>query len=911
MTSKKSIFKRVCSCLLAMSFIAAPVFAEETKSDNKALLQVEFLEALGVYDSDSTMMTETEDYLTRENLAVILGGFFGIEPSAPVGAVNETGFLDIEPDHWAAERIKAVADRKIMSGFSDGYFRPDSNATFEQAAKTLVVLAGHDISADISGGWSTGYMSVANELGITDGVSLGLTEPIRKGQFTQMVVNLLDAELLQVRFSTDGKIYYENTNKIFMNEILGIYVQKGIMTANDQTSLLGKNPAKEGYITVDGVSIKADSSYIDYLGHDVRAYYKYDKDDNDNELLWIEEGKKNSILEIKDEDILNPNSDGYFEYEEGNNINRVRIADILSLSVIYNGKLRNFASYQDLAPENGTVKLIDAQKDGVFETALVWNYYDYVVESVSMVDDEITIVDRRNDVAVLSISLADNYSLDITKDGSQVELSAITSGSTISVAVDNFTQDKINTVKTLGAPIELDSAYVKIICSNDTVEGALKSFNKKGYTIDSQVYNFNPYFDPDAEQVFMGVGLTAYLNYNREIVYIELSDGWNYGFVKKVAWLEEEEVAFIKIFTSNEEFIEYRVDKIRIDGETRKRDQIVEDLNESGKYYQNQTSFSAANRADCHQMIKYFLKNEKLIEIDTLIMNEATEDKDKNFRLTVYKDSDAETDTTSGNAKIVGDGMYVFPSTAKYFIIPTDMAREDEFTVHNIAVGRKNRAPKLLFDGDDMNIVPLAVERGVAATQVDYRSYNDVNMIFKELSYELNSEGDPTYILKGVALDTGADINLELENESVYEPFKDDPFEAGDFVGWSKNINGKATQLRKVFNPIKGFEEGARADLMSTQLATGANIFAGTVINKRDNYLLIRDMITGKSNIPDIVLAAFAANGKVFVFESDTKTIRQGTLNEIKTEARYGQAGADTIFVKYYGYTPSRIIIYK
>ena len=908
MTSKKSIFKRVCSCLLAMSFIAAPVFAEETKSDNRALLQVEFLEALGVYDSDRTMMSETEDYLTRENLAVILGGFFGLEPTAPVGAENQTAFLDIEPDHWAAERIQAVADRKIMSGYSDGYFRPDNNATFEQAVKTLVVLAGHDINADFKGGWSAGYMNVANELGITDGVSLGLTDPIRKSQFTQMVVNLLDAEMLNAVFTASGEIHYEHTDKIFMNEVLDIYTQKGVMTANDQTSLLGKNTAEKGFVTIGGINLKADGLYTDYLGCDVKAFYKYDADDNEGTLLWIEEGKKNSILEIDGEYIINPNSNGYFEYEEGRNINKVRIADILSLSVIYNGKLRNFASYQDLAPKNGTVKLIDAQKDGIFETALVWNYYDYIVESVSMQENVINIVDQRGEIAVLEISLTDNYYLDITDGKKQINIESIPSGSIISVAADTFTQDKLDTVIS-DNKIDIVASSVKILCTGDDVVGTLNSYSNKSYTIDSKVYEFGPYFDAAAQNLIMGTGMIAYLNQFGKIICIELTDGWNYGFVKKVAYLDEEELYLIRIFTSDGDFVDYKVDKLKIDGELRKDAQIIEDLNETGKYYQEQTALTADNRADYHQMIKYFIKNKKLIEIDTLVMNATKEDSQENFRMSKSVATDVE--LASGNAKVVGDEMFIFPTTAKYFVIPQDMNANEDFVMHSISTARRNTYTRILFDGDDMNIIPLVVEYGKVETKVDCRNFNNYDMIFREKSYELNAEGDPTYFLKGVHLASGNDIEIELENESVYDIYLNDDLKSGDIVSWNQNYKGKATQILRVYNPELGFESGVISGLMKSYFTTGNNLFAGTVINRRDNYMLIRDIVTGKDHIPDIVLCSFSATGMVYVVETETGNIRQGTLAELKTETRYSQSGADNIFLRYEGYTPKRIVIYK
>lgn len=58
---------------------------------------------------------------------------------------NALGYTDLDVDHWASNFISTCVAQNIMKGFPDNTFRPDAMATRAQLAKTLVLLRGYPL----------------------------------------------------------------------------------------------------------------------------------------------------------------------------------------------------------------------------------------------------------------------------------------------------------------------------------------------------------------------------------------------------------------------------------------------------------------------------------------------------------------------------------------------------------------------------------------------------------------------------------------------------------------------------------------------------------------------------------------------------------------------------------------------
>lgn len=75
------------------------------------------------------------NYVTRAQLAkmVVLGSEWDMEGITPVY------FTDLTPDSWAYSFAQTAYSADVMSGYSDGSFKPDSPATRAQVAKVLTL----------------------------------------------------------------------------------------------------------------------------------------------------------------------------------------------------------------------------------------------------------------------------------------------------------------------------------------------------------------------------------------------------------------------------------------------------------------------------------------------------------------------------------------------------------------------------------------------------------------------------------------------------------------------------------------------------------------------------------------------------------------------------------------------------
>ncbi len=68
--------------------------------------------------------------------------------AVPASAANETTrFSDVTPDAWYYEAVMALADSGIISGYSDGTFRPDGTITQGELAVMLCRIFGLDTSS--------------------------------------------------------------------------------------------------------------------------------------------------------------------------------------------------------------------------------------------------------------------------------------------------------------------------------------------------------------------------------------------------------------------------------------------------------------------------------------------------------------------------------------------------------------------------------------------------------------------------------------------------------------------------------------------------------------------------------------------------------------------------------------------
>ncbi len=111
-------------------------------------------------------------------------------------------FRDIEGVDWASEAILALADMGIINGTAPGLFEPDNPVTREEFAKILVgamgmsdqSCSGNAFTDVPDGEWYCGYVNIARENGILQGIGggmFGVGQSITREDMVCMLYNAL------------------------------------------------------------------------------------------------------------------------------------------------------------------------------------------------------------------------------------------------------------------------------------------------------------------------------------------------------------------------------------------------------------------------------------------------------------------------------------------------------------------------------------------------------------------------------------------------------------------------------------------------------------------------------------------------------------------------------------------------
>lgn len=163
----------ICMCLHILS---GTVFADVINSTgNNAFPDVpanaEYAEAVnalhecGIINGDEKGNFNPDKPITRAETAAIMCRFMGVGEEAK--DKTTTPFTDVPSSHWAKGYIARVNELGIMNGYGNKEFGPDDEITYAQIITMLVLKLGAEQQALNAGGYPSGYITVAENLGVT------------------------------------------------------------------------------------------------------------------------------------------------------------------------------------------------------------------------------------------------------------------------------------------------------------------------------------------------------------------------------------------------------------------------------------------------------------------------------------------------------------------------------------------------------------------------------------------------------------------------------------------------------------------------------------------------------------------------------------------------------------------------
>jgi len=446
----------------SMVFAFAPAQAQinEVTKTHDVLAAVEFLDAVGIIDAKEYDGTKN---ITRGEFVSLVYSMLGFSESEDAYEGN-VHFSDVGADHEYAWQIYTVKDMNLISGFSDGTFRPDATISGTEAMVVLTRLLGYGYRAEAKGGYPGGYHSVFNSLELSDGLAINYTAPVKWSEAVVMMRGALEESLDVQTYGSDGitgtKVEKGTT---LLNSNLGIDTAEGVVEGVDITNLRGDNTTPPRRIRVEGTEIYVGKDDVyGYLGYAVKAYYKSADHAKGRRLVYIEKDSINNEYILDTKDIISVSDGVVTAYSENGKKTNYRYEPYGA--IIYNGVTTGYAFNKNLlSGENGRVLLIDNDGNRTADVVVIDIYENYVAGRINKDDYIVYDYYETGKYVALDLEKDEPYVLLYDKNGKEIPFGRIGDMSVVSVA------------KSLtDAPQTFIRAYV----SDDKITGTLEAMSE-------------------------------------------------------------------------------------------------------------------------------------------------------------------------------------------------------------------------------------------------------------------------------------------------------------------------------------------------------------------------------------------------------------------------------------------------
>lgn len=177
----------VASLMVVLALGSGPAYAAGPSdvSGTKYADAVGALLDIGVVTGYSDGTFRPTNTVKRSEMAAFLVRADGAEEAAKV-SVGATPFPDVTSGNWASGYVNVASTKSLVKGMPDGTFAPDRTVTYAEAVTMIVRLLGRESEAT-SQGWPVGYIMVAQQLGILQGVDFVRDSPATRGDVAVMI----------------------------------------------------------------------------------------------------------------------------------------------------------------------------------------------------------------------------------------------------------------------------------------------------------------------------------------------------------------------------------------------------------------------------------------------------------------------------------------------------------------------------------------------------------------------------------------------------------------------------------------------------------------------------------------------------------------------------------------------------
>lgn len=231
--------------------------------------------------------------VTRAEMAAIVCRMAQIDTAE----IISTDFADVPAGSWAVPYIAGAAKAGIINGDGNGIFRPDHNVTYEEAIKMSICAAGlNKLIMPNPNDWSAPYLTIAEEAGITKGLTGKKGEASTRADIALMVYNTLMLNPDDTLTAFCARTYNENysivANVNFLFDTKVFFGDNNTYNKElSKTSSVLSMLAYPYISTVDSKRFTA-STLLKEMGFEDVASRELSKDYTDNHLTQVFTGHK-------------------------------------------------------------------------------------------------------------------------------------------------------------------------------------------------------------------------------------------------------------------------------------------------------------------------------------------------------------------------------------------------------------------------------------------------------------------------------------------------------------------------------------------------------------------------------------------------------------------------------------------
>lgn len=369
--------------------------------------------------------------------------------------------------------------------------------------------------------------------------------------------------------SLEGEELYFEKGKNLLGEKYGITLTKEIVEETTITRLDGDAKNGKKTISISGTMLSDPNGILDsYLGRKV-IVATHENNDGVIVLAWltrkdeeviIPAGNLNSsVSDIRSGRIrtIDDNKEETYPLEDG-------------FYVISNGVANPYYDPSDLLLKNGSLRLLDNNRDGVYEVVFIELYSLHYVSGAFSDEKELTIVDSNG-----------------VRKTVQRESLSVTNGAGSVMSVSKITKDTV--IKLFETP---DGGHCRIILYNQSISGQITEISQETVEIDGASYDLSLFYQDNIPEPKPTVNdyVRVFVNETNEALWLERDAEeseaeWTIAFSQAtdISGSLASEIRF-RMFNEKGKWLECGVaDNVRVDGYSMEKGKLADLIREAQK----------------------------------------------------------------------------------------------------------------------------------------------------------------------------------------------------------------------------------------------------------------------------------------------------------------------------------------